>query len=1169
MQLLLKRCAEEFARLRDCLEPPSTEVVGWFLLMLAMGRIFMLFRILILLMLVTSLGAAPMSKKDCFLLTMEWRKAQRAVRDLEAEIDRDMKGKRRQAARDISDALAEAKDVLDQGDVEAVKEKLDKLRERLKLQAGKLKEFLDGTSEGLGKTKAVMDKATKALDRVTKAVKILKTNRNDPASAIEGFSTYVDLINDLLSPLTSKIPGLGQFMDFYVKALSAASKAIGKIAAKRNDALMQAGGKEFHPRYQELLELERKRDLIARRIRIECGDFYGFWKGWPRPLDFIARRQKEEKAIQDAKLAATKESNRVKKVRNTCKGMVARLKGILRKMKGLGGAIKRLGKRASTARGSGLNEQLLAQAKPLRKRLRQERKKFYDLRSSIWRKCGQDAQDLVAQADKLEDATSQADSAASSGIRWIHIAQDIVKSKDKLASCQEECRECLKELAALQKQLDALKKQLQAKQAEIKPAEDRIKAAAEAMKKVEQRSKTYVYEDSRGNLVLSATKTAPGLSYKGWGIFPGQIEKVRAAEKIQKKAEEDLKRIRQEAKEIAKKLKAKAVEVAAKQRDCDACRKKCQDLRQELVGTYGPYLSRFKDPQTEVLAGKALDAEASQLGNKVKGSLQEARELLEVGQKKLVVVRVPDLSRATPFSGTYAPGKSPKTLKHAAQVLAAQDGGYLVSTHQVQRVDAARLAALARGEKPPLEGSTIPYRFGSVTFPATTGESLGAWTPPFQSSTTCVRPPSGGWRGTTDSNEGLEPEHPPVNLPWRAGVADRGSSSGTGGMFGDPEESRFYWTQMPDGSWVEVDQKRGDPDHRFDNQVHPSSSTFAVGGTRDSGAPVSDLVVEGKVQPPVRVRIQNQARWDVVKAVIRRFIAAYVSGDLSGVMRTLSGSFLQDPTVLRNALQEDFKRLTSINLDIELFSYRLTRDSIQVEVRWNRSATDQQTGVVSVLTGSSRMLFGREGGFGFTGWYGSTPFGRFDTAWRKQAEAGAVNESDQGTGGSLAVTGLPVVIDDLNAGTSNPNHFFLNLAQGVAGGFFLGSGGCSFSTCSQAGMDMILGLRQSGPSLFVVEGQGFGGPEANRKVGICSDQSSPLEHFGGVTGTPNFSTSLPQGTPATLVVALLRPDGSAALVELKITSGPGSGQYTVSSRWVTGANLAGVGSGSNSCSLVP
>lgn len=1072
------------------------------------------------------------SESDCNALFARWSAAHRKVLVLDLEIQ----GKLRPGEeRKYSDTVADLKQVLDDTDIGKAKEKVDKLRE--KFANPRFKDFLERTSKGLEKVDGYKGKAADLLDKTGKVMKLLETDTSDPVASLKSFAEYVEVVNGLTESMTKKIPGMGDFMNFYVKALSASANAIESIAKKRTAALVRAGGKEFHPKYDQLVKLEREAREIRRQIERDCGEYFTWFRGEVRGVAAVriilaeeeaARRLARQKAEALARLrkrrseAQKKEEERLGKIRAECAAKVRKMEMLRRSVAALSRSIQELGERADPLQPAHVNEGYRRRAAKLREELVNRRNQVDRLRSLVWAECSDDNPDLVKRADS-EEKQSWAVPSGYGVLRRFAVAKELGDEIREHQTCEKGCEKCIEELEALRQEVEKLPGRLQGLRDRVAPARQAIRDAKTNYDAVYQRSKTYAYEDSQGNLVLSATKTAPGLSYKGYGIFPPNTRKVAAAKKQIGDAEKALADLEGSIRDAEKELRRKRAELAQKQEDCEACRRACKKSRDAFLGQYRDYLEVFGHPEKRGEEKRRAAVErAAAVDRSVETGLSRADAVLR-GERLRTLGNSESSGNSGEQGGTPAPDPVPSSGPGPASGPTPAPGPDPVPARS------------------PTASSRAP---GGTTLVGSQGEDGGRSVVRFDLERLARAPSSGRVDRTRDGTEGL---------------------------LGDQGESFLAGWSLPGGQ----------------------APRRTPGTSASGGQPAG----EGSGGP---VQVSSSTRWEAAKRVLRRFLSAYVARDLGGVLRCLSQSFVQDLTVLRNALMEDFQRETDINLDLELLNYRFTRDSVQVEVRWSRSATDQQSGAAAVRTGTSRILLSREGGFGISGWFGATPFGLSDAAWNRQAAAGDVNRDQQSStastaedspsaypgsgggsgedsgGGPVGVPGSggaasPVTILDESTG-AGPNHYFLNLTSGVAGGFtgVLGSspGTCNvLSNCSQPGMDVLLHFDQRfGGNITIMEGQISGGSQ-NRQVFSCGP-SDVLSYYGSLGGFGRSSFQKPLAGPRQFVVGVARPGGVASLVRFDV-SGAVGGPYQVTASWVNGSSSGGVGTGMAPCTVDP
>lgn len=146
--------------------------------------------------------------------------------------------------------------------------------------------------------------------------------------------------------------------------------------------------------------------------------------------------------------------------------------------------------------------------------------------------------------------------------------------------------------------------------------------------------------------------------------------------------------------------------------------------------------------------------------------------------------------------------------------------------------------------------------------------------------------------------------------------------------------------------------------------------------------------------PPVPLEERRPEAWvrseDVARGLeqIDRLLRAYEAGDRIGVEDAFSRTTLAERGIFGNAAADDFMRETAIRVEWHLYGLYPAGEVPAVRIRWNRSATDQRTGVPRVESGISLITFDPEDDFRIRNWTGSAPFGRTDPQLGDQLRAG-------------------------------------------------------------------------------------------------------------------------------------------------------------------------------------
>lgn len=168
----------------------------------------------------------------------------------------------------------------------------------------------------------------------------------------------------------------------------------------------------------------------------------------------------------------------------------------------------------------------------------------------------------------------------------------------------------------------------------------------------------------------------------------------------------------------------------------------------------------------------------------------------------------------------------------------------------------------------------------------------------------------------------------------------------------------------------------------------------------------------------------DRTRWEAAKERLARFFRAYLLADLGGVMQQFSRDFLQDIGIFRNAIQDDFKSEFNIWIDIQLDSFNVSKDTLQIRLTWTRTAQDLSTGTQgAVVRGRALLLMDRHDGFRLKAWMGPAPFGIRDQQLANQTNAGQLATSQGGSNvqtiqASLNLSGSDAVFIDLDTASS-------------------------------------------------------------------------------------------------------------------------------------------------------
>lgn len=327
-----------------------------------------------------------------------------------------------------------------------------------------------------------------------------------------------------------------------------------------------------------------------------------------------------------------------------------------------------------------------------------------------------------------------------------------------------------------------------------------------------------------------------------------------------------------------------------------------------------------------------------------------------------------------------------------------------------------------------------------------------------------------------------------------------------------------------------------------------------------TGEPITAPAAGPASESPVGY--DQRTRWETVKEWLRRFMEAYVQGDLGGALRAFSRNMLQDSSLLRLALQEDFRNQTNINIDIELLEYRMSFDTVIVRIRWNRTAVDQQSGQATVQTGVSRLLFDRHDGFRLAGWFGSSPFGLFTALWQQQVEAGDPNGSGPTGSNIRSATGLSLnILPSIGA----TDHLSLEVDAGASPQLYDGDA-VGVPPPVPAGHDFIAFVVGCGAGSCTVQvsSDGFNNisPGYPSQGVVACAPGQPLEDFGAIQNSfSDFATLVfpDTGGPYTRTIAVQTEMGNYGLVEFRLTPGAPY-PALLDMRWINiGTNLGATG----------
>lgn len=1088
--------------------------------------------------------ATAASWSDCNKLRTAYLEKKREADELERTI--------RQAAerradpssvQEIATAFSEAREVLESADIEDAKEKIDELRENLELEKGKLKQFLDGVSDGLGKSKDLVDKATKGIKAIEDAISVLDANPEDPAAAAAGFANYVGLINEYLGPLIEKVPGLGSFMEFYTKALDAIAGAIGKIQEDlRNRSVELLGEDIYDPRWVDLRRLRREQGALAGQLRRDCGEHFRFWDGRWISVEAYDEIQAERAAAEQARLAARRETQRVNQVKSKCQGMLTDLEYTRDKIANIARQLQRLGQQADPNATPAQARRRAEEAERLARRSNELSGEYDDKKRALERECGDDAPEIANQAYVVQAEVRDAWRTGSAGAQRAYKASEIATAKQEIRDCRDRCRECHAELKRMEEDVEATQRDLEAHRGQVEAKRGEIQDLTDAYQDTREKAKTHVYESSTGALVLSATGgPQPTLAYKGWVIGGEDQKAVREAKAAQERAEQELTDLEQQVRDLERDLQRKREALQRKREECEACRKECEAKLEELTtGGLGDWLGRLRDDGTIQAQGQEFTRQARDAERGAEVAEGRADRALAAGAGAGPVAVIPAIAGAPGFSAAFAAGKSAGILGAAASRLGPFAGAWIAGPGGVFVADPATLKAMASGAQPPPRQNLVSPPQALRTGPAQPG--------PTRPTGPVARAPEGP-AGTPPNQGGtggglLVPGGGPLGFQAGRGGGNGGTEGLTTGA-----GSQGFGTSGPSGA----------PPRRPATGGAPTSGGIAAGNAAASPAGVRDAT-----------------RWDAVKEAIRAFLSAYVAGDLQGVLRAFSRDAWQDMTVLRNAIQEDFQNETNFNVDVELLSYYMTFDTVQVKVRVNRNSTSQTSGVVTVQSGDATLFFSRHDGFRLVAWYGFSPFGLADAAWRDQAKAGDANAnvghsssttSSGGGGGTFTpqlMTAGPFLLDDpFSSPSPTADHGFANFDTGATGTF--DQNNTCFSTCSQPGYDIVFYGNVPTPgsvNLTVLQGQVSGGSPPNPTIDTCGGGLS-LESYGPVGTMGGSSLSSSGSSPQVIVLGVQTTGGQYALVEVKGTAVGSQVQFEV--RWYKGATGSQVGPGTSSC----
>lgn len=1094
--------------------------------------------------------AAALSKKECAKLRSAWLDKKLQADALERKIHARAKSRMEQkdTATEIADAFTQAREVIGEVDVAKAKKKIDDLRKKLEDQKGKLKEFLDGVSKGLKQSQDVIDKAKKGMKAVEDAISVINANPQDPAAAAKEFANYVGLLNEYLGPLINKVPGLGSFMEFYTKALVAMANAIGKIQKARSDASVKYLGEDiFDPRWTDLEKLRREQSVLSYKIKIGCGKYYRLRNHRWITVAAYERYEREAKAAAARKAAADKEAARVRGVQATCRGLLSELRSITRKQKALADQQARLAKGATANDDPKVAAARSKQAKKLATQSNKLSGEYQKVKRELDLKCGRDAPAVMTAVDTLEAQRSNMFAASNAAVRRTYRTAEITEAKAEIRKCRDECRECHKELKKLEEALKGKQADLEKKRKDIGDKRKEIKDLTDQFSQTKDKAKNFVYTNSSGKLITSAAPVGPeramgtsanGLTYHGW-IISGQAQRdVREAKRKQEKAEKELSDLEQQERDLEKELADARDALRRKREACEACRKECEKKMAALRdGNLAAWMGRLKDDGKIYEEGAAFVREAVDAESDAESTERKATRVLVAGQATSPLAMIPNLGGAAGFSAVFAAGKSAGILGAAASRLGPFAGAFLAGPGAVFRIDPGVLKAMANGERPRPRQNLQPAHHALRTGPQQPGPTRASG-----GGSTVFAP--GGPSGTpvdTGSGGGGAPPSGSGSLGFRSnrpGGGDPGGLITGGATVGTFDE--------PGGS--------------LPRRTRSGSATDAGIGAGQGTESVFDVL--------------DATRWEVVKERIRQLLSAYVNRDISGVVRVFAPGAWQDLSILRNAIQEDFQNETNVNIDVELVSYFMTFDTVQVRIRVNRNATDQTTGVVSVQSGTATLFFLRHEDLRMAAWFGFTPFGLFDPQWREQARAGDQNafldDDDHGSGGyspmgPQQMSAGPFLVDDpFSSPSPTPDHVFVNFDTGATGTF--DQNNTCFASCSQPGFDLVMFGNVPTPgdvSFQVLQGQVSGGSPPIPVFDQCST-GQLFETYGAVDPTFSGSVASQSGaSPQVLVLGGQTTNNQHFLVEVTATAVGAQVQFTL--RWYVSPDDTMVGAGPDPC----
>ena len=182
------------------------------------------------------------------------------------------------AAETIDQVAKQLKEIADKvnetgGEISDYADEISSILEKLGVDHGGLKSFVDQVTEGLGDAGGKMEGVAEAFSEVDAAldkVRELIALGDKPASEIlEAFGDYFGEIVDKLGPLVERIPGLGTFISIWMKAIERIAESVARIESivERNNQIMQTVfGQDLYltARSPRQARAERRRQIEER-----------------------------------------------------------------------------------------------------------------------------------------------------------------------------------------------------------------------------------------------------------------------------------------------------------------------------------------------------------------------------------------------------------------------------------------------------------------------------------------------------------------------------------------------------------------------------------------------------------------------------------------------------------------------------------------------------------------------------------------------------------------------------------------------------------------------------------------------------------------------------------------------------------------------------------------